>query len=110
MNLKMFRNLAIAIATMLFSSLLYAEAVWIDVRSAIEHKIDNIEGDARITHSEIVEEVNTLYPDKNTEIHLYCRSGGRAGRAMLALQAQGYTNVANAGGINSAREQRGLSD
>jgi phage shock protein E len=51
-----------------------------------------------------------MFPDKTTEIHLYCRSGGRAGRAMNALEDAGYTNVSNAGGIEDAREARALGD
>lgn len=83
---------------------------WIDVRSAIEHGIDSIEGDPRVTHGDIVEKVTELYPDKETEIRLYCRSGGRAGKAMSALKEAGYTNVFNAGGIDDARAFRGLSN
>lgn len=110
MPLRLIQQLALAIATTVISFASIADPVWIDTRSAIEHSIDHIEGDIRITHSDIVDEVSKLYPDKNTEIKLYCRSGGRAGRAMSALQAEGYTNVSNAGGINDARAQRGIAD
>lgn len=85
-----------------------ADPIWIDVRSSLEHKIDNIEGDIRISHGDIVEGVNKLFPDKTTEIHLYCRSGGRAGKAMAALKRAGYTNVSNAGGIDDARKERSI--
>ena len=90
----------------LFSSISYGDPVWIDVRSLAEHKIDNIEGDIRILHTDIVAEVSKIYPDKNTEIRLYCRSGGRAGKALLSLKNAGYHNVQNAGGINDARKVR----
>jgi phage shock protein E len=94
-----------ALITLCFSTFIYAEAVWIDVRSAIEHKIDNIEGDLRISHGDIIE-VTNLYPKKNTAIRLYCRSGGRAGIALKALEKAGYTNVQNIGGIDDARKAR----
>lgn len=94
--------------SIVFSSVAAAETVWIDVRTAIEHKLDSIDGDPRITHSEILSEISKVVTDKDTEIHLYCRSGGRAGRAMSELIDAGYTNVSNAGGIGDAREQRGL--
>ena len=81
---------------------------WIDVRSSIEHKIDSIEGDLRITHYEIVSEVQKRFPDKNADITLYCRSGGRAGIAKSALEKAGYTQIKNAGGISDARKQRGI--
>jgi len=96
--------------SILFSSVAAAEAVWIDVRSAIEHRLDNIEGDIRITHTEILEEVSKLYSDKETEIHLYCRSGVRAGKAMSELIEAGYTNVHNAGGIDDARKVRSMDE
>jgi len=90
------------------SPLVRSETVWIDVRTAVEHKLDNIDGDTRIPHGKILTEITKLYPKKDTEIHLYCRSGGRAGKAIAALQEAGYTRVFNAGGIDDAREARGL--
>ena len=83
--------------------------VWIDVRSSVEHMVDSIEGDPLISHSDIVEEVTALYPDRDTEIKLYCLSGGRAGQAKTALEHAGYTNVSNAGGIEDARKLRKLT-
>lgn len=106
------RLLALLIAAILSLGTLpaLAETVWIDVRSALEHKVDNIEGDTRITHTDIVPEVQTLYPDRATPIKLYCRSGGRAGKAEEALRAAGYTDVENVGGIGDARQRRGLAE
>jgi phage shock protein E len=98
-------SVALAIGILLSSSS-YADPVWIDVRSVFENRIDNIEGDIRISHSEIVAKVSEIYPDKNTEIHLYCRSGGRAGYALSSLVNAGYKNVSNAGGIDDARKAR----
>lgn len=83
-------------------------AVWIDVRSSVEHMVDSIEGDPLISHSDIVDEVTVLYPDRDTEIKLYCLSGGRAGQAKTALEHVGYTNVSNVGGIEDARKLRKL--
>jgi len=93
-----------------FSALSNAETVWIDVRTAAEHSEDHIEGDILIPHEEIVGHVSDLFPDKSTEIHLYCRSGGRADNALEALEAAGYTNVSNAGSIMDARKERSLGD
>lgn len=96
--------------TLFCSSAVFAEPVWIDVRSAEEHSADNIEGDIRISHSDILEEVRERFPDRDTEIQLYCRSGRRAEAAMSALLEAGYTSVSNVGGIGEARTQRGLLD
>ena len=38
------------------------------------------------------------------KIILYCRSGNRAGKSMKILTNLGYTNVINAGGLQSAKE------
>lgn len=99
---------AVLLATCFVSSVSRAEALWIDVRSLPEHVVDNIEGDLRITHTDIVEEVTERFPDRDREIQLYCRSGGRAGVALQALLDAGYSNVSNAGGIEDARKSRGL--
>ena len=98
----------VAIGLSLSSGKLYAETVWIDVRSSLEHTLDNIEGDTHIPHSEILEGVTALHPDKSTEFRLYCLSGGRAGKAAKVLKEAGYTNVENYGGISKVRELRAL--
>ncbi|MFT6276546.1 MAG: phage shock protein E [Halioglobus sp.] len=108
MNSKFFRSAVVALMALVFSSGLYADEVWIDVRSAFEHKVDSIDGDTRISHDEIVQEVSAMFPAKDTEIRLYCRSGGRAGEAMAALEKAGYRDVKNMGSIDEARAVRGI--
>jgi len=107
-NQPVFRYLAVTLA-LVFSAHSLAETIWIDVRSELEHKVDSIEGDLRISHSDIVPEVQKLFPDKNTEIKLYCRSGGRAGEAAKALESAGYTHEESVGGIDDARKYRGIA-
>lgn len=92
------------------SAELGAETVWIDVRSAAEHLLNNIDGDMRVAHDDVLEAVSRSYPDKDTDIALYCGSGGRAGIAAGALKAAGYTRVTNAGGIDDARRLRDLAE
>ena len=82
------------------------EPVYIDVRTWLEHKVDHIDGDQRIHVSDIVAGVTDAYPDKETPIALYCRSGIRSETAMEKLKAAGYLNVSNLGGIDDAREAR----
>jgi phage shock protein E len=101
--------MSLLFVVLVHGALAQAKAVWIDVRTPDEHALDSIEGDMRISQDDIVAEVTKLYPDKNTEIHLYCGSGRRAGRAAEALEQAGYTNVSNAGGIDDARSARGLA-
>lgn len=80
--------------------------IWLDVRSWAEYQLDHIEGDRRIPHTEIVDQVVELFPDKSTPIRLYCASGGRAGNAAQSLRAAGYTDIQNAGGIDQVRNVR----
>lgn len=94
------------IVTLFLSSHCLAETIWIDVRSDLEHKIESIDGDLRISHSDIVSDVQNLFPDKNAEIKLYCRGGGRAVEAAIALENAGYTHVESIGGIEDARKYR----
>jgi phage shock protein E len=109
MNISLvFRCIAL-ILTLIFSTHSLAETIWIDVRSELEHKVDSIEGDLRISHSDIVPEVQKLFPDTNIKIQLYCRSGGRAGEAVNALKNAGYTDVENIGSIEEARKYRGIA-
>ena len=110
MNWNVLSRVLLLLVAIGISSLSKADTTWIDVRSSIEHSIDKIDGDVRISHGDIVQEVSKMFPDKGTEIRLYCLSGGRAGKAMSALQAAGYTQVSNAGGIGDARNERGLNE
>ena len=80
--------------------------VWIDTRSWIENKISNIEGDPRISYTDIVAGVQELGLDKDAPIKLYCAVGVRAGKAVKQLQAAGYSDVENAGGIGDVRSVR----
>ena len=110
MQLSLFQRCTLLVLLILTSFPLLADDVWIDVRSYPEHVIDSIEGDLRVSHSDIVPEVEQRFPAKDTPIRLYCRSGGRAGKAMDALLEAGYTDVENIGGIDDARKQRGLAE
>lgn len=83
------------------------DIVWIDVRTEAEYQADHIEGDLNIPHVSI-SKVAELFPDRETEIQLYCRSGRRASFAMEALNKLGYQNVSNSGGIEDARRERDL--
>ena len=94
------------ILTLCFASLAMAEPAWIDVRTVEEYQRDHIDGDVRISHEQIVTEVEKLFPDKTQKIHLYCRSGRRAGIAMAKLQEAGYTNVSNMGSIGDVKKVR----
>lgn len=75
----------------------------IDVRSADEFASGALRGAHNISHEQIAEQISRLAPDKSAPIVLYCRSGRRSGLAQDALQALGYQQVINAGGIDSLK-------
>lgn len=84
-------------------------AVWIDVRTVAEYNEDHIDGDLNIPLQIIdVDEFSAMFA-KDEEINLYCRSGNRAGQAKQILDAAGFTNVNNMGGIDDAREIRNIA-
>lgn len=86
-----------------------ADPVWIDVRSLEEYSADHIDGDANVPLAALdVQALATTY-GKDAELKLYCRSGNRAGQAQALLEAAGFTNVSNAGGIAEVRTLRGIA-
>lgn len=91
------------------ASLSNEDSVWIDVRTIEEYNDDHINGDLNIPLAEIdVNEFSNMFA-KDEEINLYCRSGNRAGQAKEILEAAGFTNVNNRGGIEDARGLRNLA-
>ena len=84
------------------------EIFWIDVRSADEYQQTHVEGATNIPHDVIAQHIGDVTGDKNATIYLYCRSGQRAGVAKATLEAAGYTQVINLGGLQDA--QRTASD
>ena len=82
----------------------WADPVWIDVRSQAEYDSGHVSGALLMPHTEIASMITAAVPDKNAEIHLYCRSGRRAQAALETLQALGYTKVKNEGGYEQAQQ------
>lgn len=84
-----------------------ANTMIIDVRSQQEWDTGHIDNATLIPHTEIAARIAAVAPDKNQPIALYCRSGGRAGKAKAELEAMGYTQVENWGGLEQARAKLG---
>jgi len=85
-----------------------AEPVWIYVPAEKEKNSRHIEGDVHLSIKEVVDGVVAQFPEKDTDIRLYCRSGSRASVAASALIKAGYTNVQNVGSVGDAISERGL--
>jgi phage shock protein E len=98
---------ALFFASVLASNIAYAQlpadAVWIDVRSPEEFAQGHLIDATLIPHDGIEAGIADLELDSDTPIYLYCRSGGRAGKAKERLEALGFSNVTNVGGLQDAR-------
>lgn len=97
------KTLILTLSLSLFSALTLAQPLLLDVRSQGEWDEGHAYGAVHIPHSEITEKAPALLTDKNQEIKVYCRSGGRAGKAKMALEALGYTNVENVRTLENAK-------
>lgn len=74
-------------------------AVLLDVRTTDEYKGGHIGGSINIPLHILEAKVGEKIKDKNTNLFVYCLSGGRSGQAASLLKSMGYTNVKNIGGI-----------
>lgn len=103
----MFRNaslkLALLLSLFLSGSLWAQDPLWIDVRSAEEYASGHVSSAVNIPHTEIAARIGEVTTDKDALIYVYCRSGRRSGFALDVLEAAGYTNVVNAGGLEDAQ-------
>lgn len=72
--------------------------IWIDVRTAGEFNAGHLDGALHIPYDVIGDQITSAIPDKDAEIHVYCRTGRRSGIALKTLEGMGYTNVVNEGG------------
>lgn len=67
----------------------------VDVREPYEREIADLPevGQLRIPLGELLDRLPEL--EGGAPVVLYCRSGSRSGRAMLALRARGFANIWN---------------
>jgi phage shock protein E len=80
-----------------------AQPVWIDVRTQQEFDAGHLDAALHIPYDEIESGIAPLSLDRDAPINLYCGSGRRAGLAKERLEALGFTQVTNAGSLESAR-------
>ncbi len=77
----------------------------LDVREPHEYQIVNL-GAPLIPVGEIERRVGELAAQKDREIVVHCKTGGRSQKAALALKQAGFTNVSNlTGGITAWAEK-----
>lgn len=75
--------------------------ILLDVRTKAEYQEKHIPKSTLIPVDVLENEANSKIPDKNSEIFVYCKSGGRSARAVKILKKLGYTYINNLGGIMS---------
>lgn len=70
----------------------------IDVREISENEYCSINGSVLIPMGELLERIDEI--DRDKEVIVHCKSGGRSGSVVNALMSRGFENVANLkGGI-----------
>jgi len=74
----------------------------IDVRTIEEWNSGHLASAQHLELQLVAGGIEQLVPDKNQALYLYCRSGNRSGQAKTLVEAMGYTNVINAGGVADA--------
>jgi len=81
-----------------------AGAVLVDVREQVEWDAGYIPGAHHVPRSYLEQQIESVVPDRSTEVILYCASGVRSAYGTATLGQLGYSNVASmAGGINAWR-------
>ena len=73
-------------------------AVLLDVRTPQEYREGHIPGSQNVPLQQL-DKVEEVTENKETALYVYCQSGRRSRQAVSLLQAMGYTNVHNIGGI-----------
>lgn len=78
------------------------EALVVDVRQPDEHELQRIPGSLLLPLDDInAESAARVLPDKNALTYVYCHSGVRSTAACEKLEALGYTNLYNLGGLTT---------
>jgi phage shock protein E len=104
----MIKQLSLGLILVMTSFSIMAETIWLDVRSSSEYESGHIQGAIHLPHTNVTEQASSLLPNKDDEILIYCRSGGRAGKAEAMLKELGYSNVKNIGGLADAKKRLAL--
>jgi len=75
----------------------------IDVRTTQEFEQDHIEGAINIPWQDTGKLMSAIGINTTRPVVIYCRSGNRSGKSKAALEAQGYTNIFDATGLEALK-------
>ena len=78
-----------------------AQAIAVDVREPDEYAAGHIPGAVPLPLDRIAAEAARRLPDKDARLLVYCRTGRRSEEGCAALQALGYRQVEDLGGLLS---------
>lgn len=81
--------------------------IFLDCREPKEFKMGHIPGAINIPRGLLEFKITKKIPDKNANILMYCKSGGRGCLATCTLCRMGYKNVKNMAGGWKAWEKAG---
>lgn len=84
-------------------------ALCLDVRETGEHEAESLNGAINIPRGVLEFRIgdHPLLADKERQLLVYCKTGGRSALATVNLQRMGYRKVASLeGGIDAWRSQR----
>ena len=81
-------------------------ALLVDVRSKQEFDQGHLEGAIHIEWDRIDALVQAIGMDTRRQVVFYCRTGNRAGKSIVQLEARGYTNIFNATGLGALLETK----
>ena len=73
----------------------------VDVREPDEYAVGHIPGAKLLPLEQVNAQAAEVMPDKNAAWVVYCRTGRRSADAVQKLDALGYTNIYDLGGILS---------
>jgi rhodanese-related sulfurtransferase len=82
--------------------------VLVDTREDREWSDGHVAGAVHLSKGIIERDIETKYPDKATELVLYCGGGFRSALAAVNLQRMGYSNVISLDGGWRALKESGL--
>lgn len=71
----------------------------IDVRTKEEYKKGHLPGAVNVCVNDMAQKIDSVVPNKEETIYVYCQSGSRSRIAQRLLLDRGYKKVENVGGV-----------
>ena len=83
------------------------ELVLLDVRTKAEYDSGHILNAINISHEQILEDPELLAEYKDSQMVVFCRSGGRAGKVIQLLESIGFEDIIDIDGDMLAWSEAG---